>query len=73
MLTPASVEEAEFCASSDFEAQLRAVIAVSGKNMSQCFDDIINDKSIVATALACGVSQRTANRLRQKVRQIVKM
>ncbi|WP_375511546.1 hypothetical protein [uncultured Nostoc sp.] len=73
LLTPGRVEEAEFCASCDLEAQLRAVIAASGKNMSQCFDDMINDKSVAATALACGVSQRTANRLRQKVRQIVKI
>lgn len=73
LLTPACFEEGEFCASSDLEAQLRAVIAASGKNMSQCFDDMINNESVAATALVCGVSQRTANRLRQKVRQIVKI
>ncbi|MEH1812711.1 MAG: hypothetical protein V7K26_29630 [Nostoc sp.] len=76
LLTPACFKEpteAQDFASFDLEAKLRAVIAASGKNMSQCFDDMINDKGVAATALACGVSQRTANRLRQKVRQVVKI
>ncbi|MBW4559705.1 MAG: hypothetical protein KME32_00880 [Mojavia pulchra JT2-VF2] len=73
LLTPTWNEEVKLYASSDLEAQLSMVIAASGKNMSKCFEDMINGKSVAATALACGVSQRTANRLRQKVRQIVQI
>ncbi|OUL19231.1 hypothetical protein BV372_33590 [Nostoc sp. T09] len=71
LFTPTWNEEARSYSSLDLEAQLSMVIAAFGKNMSKCFEDMINGKSVAATALACGVSQRTANRLRQKVRQIV--
>lgn len=71
LLTPTQNEEAKIYTSLELEAQLRMVIAASGKNMSKCFELMINGESVAATALACGVSQRTANRLRQKVRQIV--
>jgi len=71
LLTPAWTEDAEAYTYSDLEAELRTVVAKSGKKLSRCFDDMINGESVSATARACGVSQRTANRLRQKVRQIV--
>jgi len=68
---PAYSKDAESYAALELEEQLRVVVSASGKNLSQCFDDMLNGKSVAATALACGVSQRTANRLRQKVREIV--
>ncbi len=71
LLTPSWIEDAEPCVALEIEEQLRAVVSASGKNLSQCFDDLLNGKSAADTASACGVSQRTANRLRQKVRQIV--
>jgi hypothetical protein len=73
LLTPIWIEDAELCVALEIEEQLRAVVSASGKNLSQSFNDMLNGKSVDATALACGISQRTANRLRQKVRQIVRI
>ncbi|MBW4647530.1 MAG: hypothetical protein KME06_02345 [Kastovskya adunca ATA6-11-RM4] len=69
--TPTWTEDAEPCVALEIEEQLRAVVYASGKNLSQCFHDLLNGRSLADTASACGISQRTANRLRQKVRQIV--
>ena len=71
LLTPDWAEDTEPHVALELEAQLRSVVSVSGKNLSQCLDDMLNGENVAATSLACGVSQRTANRLRQKVRQIV--
>jgi hypothetical protein len=71
LLTSTWIEDAEPCIALEIEEQLRTVLSSSGKNLNQCFNNMLNGESVAATALACGVSQRTANRLRQKVRQIV--
>lgn len=71
LLTPTWIEDAEPCFGLEIEEELRTVVSASGKNLSQCFDDLVNSKSVADTASACSVSQRTANRMRQRVRQIV--
>jgi hypothetical protein len=55
----------------NLETELRENIAQFGENLAICFDAMINGESVSATALACGVSRRTVDRLRYKVRQIV--
>ena len=71
LMTPAWAEDTNPYIALELESQLRSVLSKSGQHLNQCFNDMLNGKSIATTALACGVSQRTANRLRQKVRQIV--
>lgn len=56
---------------SNLETELREIIAQSDENLAICFDAMISGESVSATAVACGVSQRTVDRLRCKVRQIV--
>jgi len=71
LATPAWVEDTAPYVSLKLESQLRLMLSKSGNYLNQCFTDMLDGKSIASTAIACGVSQRTANRLRQKVRQIV--
>lgn len=71
LFTPAWTDDADRYSALDLESQLQSLLSKSGKHLHQCFNDMLNDESIATTALACGISQRTANRLRQKVRQIV--
>jgi hypothetical protein len=71
--TPHLIEDINSYSAMELEATLRGVVTTAGKNLEQCFHDMLNDKDVAATALSCGVSQRTANRLRQKIRQIVRV
>lgn len=64
-------ENHEIAVLSVLETDLREVIAKSGQNLAICFDAMVNGESVAATALSCGVSPRTINRLRHRVRQIV--
>lgn len=72
LFTQAWAEDTNPYIALELESQLRSELSKSGKHLNQYFNDLLNGKSIAATALACGVSQRTANRRRQQVRQIVK-
>ncbi|EKQ68022.1 hypothetical protein OsccyDRAFT_3528 [Leptolyngbyaceae cyanobacterium JSC-12] len=69
--TPAWAEDTTPYASSELESQLRLMLSKSGKQLNQCFTDMLDGKSVASTAKAYGISHRTAIRLRQKVRQIV--
>jgi DNA-directed RNA polymerase specialized sigma24 family protein len=72
LLSSPWTEDTDLYTASELEAELRSLVSTSGKNLGQCFNNMLNGESVAATALACGVSQRSANRLRQKVRQIVR-
>jgi hypothetical protein len=69
LATPTWFEDAVPYISVEYRLQL--MLSKEGKHLTQCFTDMLDDKTIANTAATCGVSQRTANRLRQKVRQIV--
>lgn len=71
LLIDAWTEDSDWYAQLDLEAELRQVVAQSGDSLAKCFDGMVNGESIAVTALACGVSRRSVDRLRQKVRQIV--
>ncbi len=71
LLTEIWTEDSELYTSSNLKAELRAVVAQSGENLVRCFDGMVNGESVAATALAYGVSRRTVDRLRYRVRQVV--
>lgn len=71
LLTLAWSEDAEPHGLFDLEAALRSMKSISDKNLSQCLNDMLQGKGASETAATCGISQRTAHRLRQKVRQLV--
>ena len=72
LVTPAWTEDALPHIAAELESQLRPILSKSGEHLNQCFTDMLSGESIASTAITCGVSQRTANRLRQRVRQIVR-
>lgn len=61
----------EMNAGLELEEKLREVITKSGKGLMRYFEGMINGESVDVTAVACGVSRRTVDRRRRKVRQIV--
>ena len=71
LLTEIGTEDSGLYTSSNLKAELREVVAQSGENLARCFDGMVNGESVAATALACGVSRRTVDRLRYRVRQVV--
>lgn len=71
LLTEIGTEDSGLYTSSNLKAELREVVAQSGENLARCFDGMVNGESVAATALACGVSRRTVDRLRHTVRQVV--
>ena len=71
LVTERWTEDSGLYTSSNLKAELREVVAQSGENLVRCFDGMVNGESVAATALACGVSRRTVDRLRYRVRQVV--
>lgn len=59
-----------FCIAQEIEAKIREAAAKLGPNMVCCLDGMLVGESISQTAAACGISRRSVDRARQKIREI---
>lgn len=58
------------CIAREIETQLRRAAALEGLHAVRCLDGMLRGESIAETAAACGISPRSVNRARHKIRKI---
>ncbi|MBD2005422.1 MULTISPECIES: hypothetical protein [Cyanophyceae] len=58
------------CIASEMEDKIREALAQDGSELINCFDGMLVGESIAETAARCGISRRSVDRARQKIREI---
>lgn len=58
------------CIAQEIEAKIRETLAQGDSHMMRCFEGMLLGESISETATACGISRRSVDRARQKIRTI---
>ena len=58
------------CIAHEIEAQIQETAAQSGPEMVCCLNGMLAGESITETAARCGLSRRSVNRSRQRIREI---
>lgn len=58
------------CIAWEIEAKLREAAAQNSPHTVRCLDGMLAGESVSETAAACGLSRRSVNRARQKIREI---
>jgi hypothetical protein len=58
------------CIAQEIEAEIRQTLAQGDSHMMRCFEGMLVGESISETATACGISRRSVDRARQKIRAI---
>ena len=58
------------CIAQEIEAKIRETLALSDPHMVRCFDGMLVGENISETAAACGISRRSVDRARKKIRTI---
>ncbi len=58
------------CIAQEIEVKIREILAQGDSYMIRCFDGMLVGESISETATACGISRRSVDRARHKIRTI---
>lgn len=60
------------CIAQEIEAKIREAAGKLGPNIVRCLDGMLVGESVSQTAAACGISRRSVDRARQKIREILR-